>query len=90
MLPHELPLPIQSVCTALDAGIVNKICFSFQTMTVTTFHAGSENMGLITGHINQSLLSIVRAENTFRKQAASLVQTASAASDRNVELAPNE
>ena len=39
-------------------------------MTVTSFHSGPENMGLITGHINQSLLTIVRAENTFRKQAA--------------------
>jgi hypothetical protein len=92
MLPHEVPARIQSVCTVLDAGIVNKICFSFQNMTVTSFHSGSENMGLITGHINQSLLSIVRAENTFRKQAASLAQaqSASAASNRNVEYAPNE
>ena len=90
ILPHEVPERIQSVCTALDTGIVSKICFSFQNMTVTSFHSGPENMGLITGHINQSLLSIVRAENTFRKQAASLAQAASAASNRNVEYAPNE
>lgn len=96
MLPHELPFQIQSVCTALDAGIVNKICFSFQNLTMTSFHSGPENMGLITGHINQSLLSIVRAENTFRKQAATLAQaaslarSASASSQGNVERASHE
>ncbi|GEM_PF-1626143 len=81
MLPHEVPMPIQAACSALDCGIVNKICFSFQTLTVTSFHSGQENLGLITGNINQSLLTIVRAENTFRKQAASV---------RPVEMAPNE
>jgi hypothetical protein len=80
MLPHEVPASIQSACASLDGGMVNKICFSFQHLTVTSFHSGSENMGLITGNINQTLLSIVRAENTFRKQAAS----------RPVEYAPNE
>lgn len=96
MLPQEVPFQIQSVCTALDAGVVNKICFSFQNLTMTSFHSGPENMGLITGHINQSLLSIVRAENTFRKQAATLAQaaslarTASASSHGNVERASHE
>lgn len=96
ILPHEVPGQIQTVCTALDAGIVNKICFSFQNLTMTSFHSGSENMGIITGNINQSLLSIVRAENTFRKQsstlaqAASLARSASVAANRNMEPGPNE
>jgi hypothetical protein len=70
MLPHEVPMAIQAACTSLDCGVVTKISFSFQQLTVTTFHAGPENLGLVTGNINQSLLTIVRAENTFRKQAA--------------------
>ena len=69
-LPRELPGAVQTACSALDSGPVHKICFSFQTMTATTFHASAENMALITGNINQSLLTIVRAENTFRKAAA--------------------
>jgi hypothetical protein len=81
MLPHEVPMPIQAACTSLDCGIVNKICFSFQHLTVTSFHAGSENIGLITGNINQSLLTIVRAENSFRKLAAA---------SRPPEYAPHE
>ncbi|MEO6096019.1 MAG: hypothetical protein ABIW76_10125 [Fibrobacteria bacterium] len=72
MLPHEVPMPIQAACTSLDCGVVTKISFSFQQLTVTSFHAGSENLGLVTGNINQSLLTIVRAENTFRKLAASV------------------
>jgi hypothetical protein len=70
MLPHEVPMAIQAACTSLDCGVVTKISFSFQQLTVTTFHAGPENLGLVTGNINQSLLTIVRAENTFRKLAA--------------------
>ena len=81
MLPHEVPMSIQAACTSLDCGVVTKISFAFQQLTVTTFHAGSENLGLATGNINQSLLTIVRAENTFRKQAAAV---------RPAEYAPNE
>ncbi|MDB5102737.1 MAG: hypothetical protein JWP91_426 [Fibrobacteres bacterium] len=90
MLPHEVPMPIQAACASLEGGTVNKICFSFQNMTVTSFHSGGENMGLITGNINQSLLTIVRAENTFRKHAASQAQSAASAAGRPAEYSPNE
>lgn len=70
-LPEALPGSIAVACEALDGGPVHKICFSFQTLTITTFHAGAENMGLVTGNIGQSLLSMVRAENVFLKIAAS-------------------
>ena len=70
LLPQELPHSLQEACSALEGGILHKICFSFQNLTVTSFHAGAENMGLITGNINQSLLSMVRAENIFGKAGA--------------------
>ncbi len=90
-LPRELPGAIQSACVALDSGPVHKICFCFQTLTTTTFHAGAENMALVTGNINQSLLTIVRAENTFRKASANGSPPAGAtASPRPVEYVPNE
>lgn len=94
LMLQEFPGSIQAGCTPLDCGTVHKICFSFQSMTVTSFHSGSENLGIVTGNINQSLLTIVRAENTFRKQSASIAQTASMAASappgRAVGLAPNE
>ncbi|HKP97389.1 MAG TPA: hypothetical protein VJ385_16705 [Fibrobacteria bacterium] len=91
LLPQELPASVQDACTALECGTIHKICFSFQALTVTSFHAGAENLGLVTGNINQSLLTIVRAENTFRKQAASLAQAAGTASaPRPPEFASNE
>jgi hypothetical protein len=85
LLPQELPASIQAACSALESGAIHKICFSFQNLTVTSFHSGAENMALMTGNINQSLLSIVRAENTFRKQAAIAAPAA-----RPSEYAPNE
>ena len=72
LLPQELPGSMQYACAALEGGAIHKICFCFQHLTVTSFHAGAENMGVITGNINQSLLTIVRAENTFRKQASTV------------------
>jgi len=71
MLMRELPAALQDACGALEAGALHKICFSFQHLTVSTFHAGGEGMAHITGPLNQNLLSIVRAENTFKKTAMS-------------------
>jgi hypothetical protein len=88
LIPQEFPRSIQAGCAPLDCGTVHKICFSFQNLTVTSFHSGTEHLGIVTGHINQSLLTIVRAENTFRKQAASMAS--STPSGRSAELAPNE
>lgn len=85
LLPQSLPAPFQAACARLEGGVIHKICFSFQNLTVTTFHAGQENLGLVTGNINQSLLTLVRAENTFRKQAAM-----GAAAQRPAEYVPNE
>lgn len=76
-LPEELPGAIAVACAALDGGPVHKICFSFQSLTITTFHAGAENMGLVTGTIGQSLLSMVRAENVFLKSTANAHPSAS-------------
>jgi hypothetical protein len=71
MLPRELPAALQKACAALEGGNIHKICFSFQHLTASTFHAGGEGMALVTGPLNQSLLTIVRAENTFKKAALS-------------------
>ncbi|MDB5048372.1 MAG: hypothetical protein JWO30_1443 [Fibrobacteres bacterium] len=92
MLPQEFPASVQDACSALESGAIHKICFSFQNLTVTSFHSGAENMALVTGNINQSLLSIVRAENTFRKQTAKAPASGSASSSapRPPEYAPNE
>ena len=78
VLPRELPGAIQAAAAALDGGTVHKICFCFQNLTATTFHSGAENMGLLTGNINQSLLTIVRAENSFRKSVPALAAAATA------------
>jgi len=68
-LPRELPGALQAACSALEGGPIHKICFSFHHLTASTFHAGTEGMALVTGPLNQSLLAIVRAENTFKKAA---------------------
>jgi hypothetical protein len=67
ILPRELPASLQAACSALESGPIHKVCFSFNHITASTFHAGSEGMALVTGPLNQSLLAIVRAENTFKK-----------------------
>ncbi len=71
LLPQILPGAIANTCEALDGGDIHKICFSFQNLTVTSLHMGAECLELVTGNINQSLLTMVRAENIFQKQAAS-------------------
>lgn len=70
LLPRELPAALQAACSALESGPIHKICFSFQHLTASTFHAGVEGMAHLTGPLNQNLLSIVRAENTFKRAAA--------------------
>lgn len=70
-LPQILPGPISQSCSALEGGSIQKLCFSFEKLTVTSFHNGEEQLSLVTGNINQSLLTMVRAENLFQKQAAS-------------------
>jgi hypothetical protein len=91
LLPRELPGAVQTACAALESGAVHKICFCFQNLTATTFHAGAENMALVTGNVNQSLLTIVRGENTFRKAAAAAPSAPGPASaPRSVEHVPNE
>jgi hypothetical protein len=67
MLMRELPGSLQDACGTLDAGPIHKVCFSFQHLTISSFHAGGEAMAHVTGPLNQNLLSIVRAENTFKK-----------------------
>lgn len=71
MLPQLVPGAIAHACASLESGDIHKICFSFQNMTVTSFHKGAEQLALVTGNINHSLLTMVRAENIFQKQAAS-------------------
>lgn len=65
VLPSDLAAPIRS----LEGGEIQKVCFSFQGLTVTSLHAGAENLGLVTGNMSQGLLTMVRAENMFLKAA---------------------
>jgi hypothetical protein len=67
-LPDLVPQGLSEAVRSLDGGEINKICFSFQAVTVTTLHAGPDHLGLVTGPISQSLLTMVRAENIFLKQ----------------------
>jgi hypothetical protein len=69
MLPEAVPNAIAEACDLLEGGEIHKICFCFQHLTVTSFHAGAENLGLLTGSLNHSLLTMVRAENIFLKYA---------------------
>lgn len=70
LLPQLLPETLATACRVLDGGDIHKICFSFQNLTVTSLNLGAEYLELITGNINQSLLTMVRAENIFQKQAS--------------------
>ena len=67
ILPHTLPAGLAAAVRALEGGEIHKACFSFQALTVTSLHAGAESLGLVTGNMNQSLLTMVRAENIFLK-----------------------
>jgi hypothetical protein len=69
-LPSLLPGEITSAITGLEGGIVEKVCFAFEHLTTTSYHAQKMNAGLVTGPINQSLLTMVRTENAFQKRAA--------------------
>jgi hypothetical protein len=69
-LPGLVPLGLAEAVRSLEGGEINKVCFSFQSITVTTLHAGPDHLGLVTGPISQSLLTMVRAENIFLKQGA--------------------
>lgn len=66
-LPEALPSGLADAIRSLEGGEIHKACFSFQGLTVTSLHAGAENLGLVTGNMAQSLLTMVRAENIFLK-----------------------
>jgi hypothetical protein len=70
LLPQILPSGVAASVRALDGGEILKVCFAFQELTVTTLHSGTESLGLLTGSMNQSLLTMVRAENIFLKGSA--------------------
>jgi len=92
-LPQILPGTIAGACLALDGGQVQKVCFSFQKLTVTSLHNGEEQLALVTGNINQSLLTMVRAENLFQKQATSArarVTALASAVEASPEVSINE
>jgi hypothetical protein len=80
VLPQILPGAISIACQNLEGGEIHKICLSFQNLTVTSLHRAGERLELVTGPINQSLLTMVRAENLFQKQAASALGRARMAS----------
>ncbi|HLP40627.1 MAG TPA: hypothetical protein VK465_03895 [Fibrobacteria bacterium] len=69
-LPQSLPQGLEDAVRDLDGGGIHKVCFSFEGLTLISLHVGAENLGLVTGNINQSLLTMVRAENIFLKQGA--------------------
>ncbi len=76
ILPQILPSGVAAAVRALEGGEILKVCFSFRDLTVTTLHAGAsesrgaDSLGLLTGSMNQSLLTMVRAENIFLKGSA--------------------
>jgi len=82
LLPQMLPSGVAGACADLESGEIHKICFSFQYMTVTSLHKGAEQLALVTGNINQSLLTMVRAENIFQKQTRSALAASAPARAR--------
>ncbi len=86
MLPEVLPGSLAPACQALEGGVIQKICFSFQNLTVTSLHLDGEYLDLVTGNINKSLLTMVRAEKIFRKQPTSVPRPPT----QPVEVRPNE
>jgi hypothetical protein len=77
-LPEALPSGLAAAVRSLEGGEIHKACFSFQGLTVTSLHAGPENLGLVTGNMSQSLLTMVRAENLFHKGTHGSANTARA------------
>lgn len=77
-LPQALPSGVAAAVRALEGGEIHKICLSFRELTVTSLHAGPESLGLVTGGMNQGLLTMVRAENIFLKGAAAAAARAGA------------
>lgn len=93
LLPQALPHPLSAAVRTLDGGEINKICFCFASLTVTTLHSGAENLGLVTGSLGQSLLTMVRAENLFQRNSPppqSVRGTAAGTLGRELEVTSNE
>jgi len=71
-LPKVLPIALDGAISGLEGGRILKTCFSFARMTATTLHHGNFHCGLITGPLNQSLITIVRTETLFNKRSTQL------------------
>ncbi len=65
-LPELFPAWLAEAVGNLEGGEAVKICFAFEHCTVTTWHGGGRNAGLVTGPLRQSLLTLARAEKIFR------------------------
>ena len=67
---ESLPRSLDLACRRLEGGNILKICFAFENMAVTSFHGREENVAIITGPFQQSLITIVRAENLYTQNLA--------------------
>ncbi len=67
IIEESLPRGLEAACRGLEAGAIFKICFAFEQLTLTSFHGRDENVALITGPFQQSLLTLVRAENIYQQ-----------------------
>jgi hypothetical protein len=70
VIRQELPASLSAGVANLDGGEIQKICFSFDSMTVASWHAPEIHAGLVAGPLQSALLTLVRAENAFGKRPA--------------------
>lgn len=91
LIPYILPDALADSCRALDGGEIHKVCVCFQNLTVSSFHGGYGSLGLVTGSLTQSLLTLVRAENIFLKYApVDGSREEAGAEPQAMEFVPNE
>ncbi len=69
ILPAVFPGAMREAVARLDGGTVQKVCFSFQELTVAVWHGSEMHAGLVTGPIQQAQLAMVRIEKAFLKRA---------------------
>jgi hypothetical protein len=71
-MPQDFPAALSESVSRLDGGEIQKVCFSFERLTVTNWHSPAMHVGLVTGPFQQALLTLARAENVFHKRASQL------------------
>src|SRR5206468_2884411 len=64
-VPRFPPASFTEGCKGLAGEAIRKICFCFESLTLTSFHSAKEQLTLLTPNLGQSLLTVAGAESIF-------------------------